>query len=144
MNQLTTITGQQPELYGTGHFVCPEQNITLICVTTGSPVVNWRSNEYIGQNRTLMLASYDREERSQHSDTIASLTQINSTTGVLESKLYIKVSPNFKNFTVSCITADLRSTTATLYVLGKSLITLHQIVFWMSGLVLRYQTYFIC
>ena len=120
------VTGQQPELNSTvptGHFVCPGQNITLTCVTRRSPVVSWRSNEYIGQNRTLMLASHNPKEHSQQSGTIAVLTRMNSTTGSevmqLESKLYLNVSPKFKKFTVSCLTADFRNTTATFYLLGK-------------------------
>lgn len=40
---------------------CPREEVTITCVTRGSPTLNWRSNEYIeAVGNSLTLASFNK------------------------------------------------------------------------------------
>ena len=93
-----------------GQSPCPGEIITLTCVTRGSPILAWTSDQYIEQGGTqLEFATFNNEGETRSSpintDTVATLTRKAMENGqqVLESQLRITMLPSFPTFSVSCI-----------------------------------------
>ena len=84
--------------------------ITFTCVTRGSPILAWTSDQYIEQGGTqLEFATFNNEGETRSSpintDTVATLTRkaVENSQQVLESQLRITTLPSFPTFSVSCI-----------------------------------------
>ena len=93
-----------------GQSPCPGEEITFTCVTRGSPVLAWTSDQYIEQGGTqLEFATFDNENETRtipiNPNTVATLTRKAMENGeqVLESELRIITVSRFPTFSVSCI-----------------------------------------
>lgn len=90
--------------------LCPGEDITFTCVTRGSPIIAWQSDEYIGEGGTqLEFATFnnqgDTDSSSVNPDTVATLTRNSNEDGVqvLESKLRVITSAEFPDASVTCV-----------------------------------------
>ena len=108
--------------------VCPEREITFTCVTTGSAIIAWVSNEYIEPDGAqLRLASFNRPGDTQNStfnpNTFATLTRNEMDIFLLESQLRIIATMDYPNPSVTCINVDHGTTNRTSFqMLGKVLL----------------------
>ena len=98
-----------------GNYSCPGQEIIFTCVTNGSVVVAWSSNEYIGTGGLqLEFTSRDSVGRritsSSNPSTFAELT-MRAEGLVTESQLHIIVSRDIPMATVTCSDVSGGSTT---------------------------------
>ena len=102
------ITADDPHLHNGGS-VCPRE-VTFTCVTTGSPIIRWSSDQYIGTgNAQLMFSANkhiigDAQVSRIDNRTVAIFIRNNKTNGrrVLESKLRLHVLPNSGSASISC------------------------------------------
>ena len=91
---------------------CPEATIVFTCITTGSSVLAWISEEFIGSGSQLEFRSVDGigtiKQNSFNPDTVATLTAINND-GIIEltSTLHIVTRSTTSNVIVSCISVGL-------------------------------------
>ena len=86
----------------------PQQVINFTCVTRGSPVLAWSSDDYIGDGVFLEFSSVvpvGTTLRAVNSDTVAVLVDVSMESGVtvLESTLQITVSSQFSSSSVACL-----------------------------------------
>ena len=107
---------------------CPGEEITLTCTTTGSPILAWRSEEYIGPGDTqLEFPSVDEigttKNSTNYPSTVATLTN-NTSNGngsiELTSTLQITLSAEIETSSVTCVnigTGDMLN--ASISLLGK-------------------------
>ena len=85
----------------------PNQPLVFMCVTRGSGILEWKSNEYIGTGNVLQLLSINCIGRNvSNSNNLAvgtckSVTFDNGTE-VIESELYIVASLRFPVSTITC------------------------------------------
>ena len=98
---------QGQELTGpTPNRPCPGEVLTFTCVTRGSPIIAWRSDDYIGTTQLEFAAvdSIGATDGNQNT-AIATLTGKNFIDGVivLTSKLRITTSSTFPTSSVSCV-----------------------------------------
>ena len=91
---------------------CPGDVISFICNTTGSSILVWTSEEYIGASGSqIEFASIDNigitKPSLSNPDTVATLTAISMTDGmtVLISMLCIATRSTTPSVTVSCLNA---------------------------------------
>ena len=95
---------------GTPVFV--SQPITISCMTSGTQLLAWESNEYIGLSGQLAFGSENMEGMRINSEimnhTFAILTRIvtESTEVQLESQLHLIVTPQHRTFTIICRNVD--------------------------------------
>ena len=89
-------------------YACPGQEIVLTCLTSGSPIVAWINDDYIGpqsNGNQLELASSDsvgtRVMSMINLNTFAELTMKEGGL-VTESQLHIVVSADIPSTTVRC------------------------------------------
>lgn len=96
------------------------QIITFICITRGSQIISWSSDDYIGQDLQLEFISVNPIQSSIRSsvnpDTIATLTRASIENGstILESTLHIVASSRFPLSSINCHhvgTGQINSTT---------------------------------
>ena len=90
-----------------GKYACPGQEVTFTCITNGSVVVAWSSDDYIGSNgRQLEFARSNflgaRVTSTIDPNTFAELTMKEDGL-VTESQLHITVSQEISSATVTCI-----------------------------------------
>ena len=90
--------------------LCPGDVVNITCVTRGSSVIAWSSDEYIEEGGTqLAFATFNHVGDTQRSpitdSTLATLTSkvYEGTVPVLESRLHIIVSSTRSVSTVTCI-----------------------------------------
>ena len=91
-----------------GKYACPGQEVIFTCITNGSVVVAWISDDYIGSNgRQLEFASNSHSLGAKATSTIDPNTFAELTMKedglVTESQLYITVSQEISSATVTCI-----------------------------------------
>ena len=116
-----------------GQVLCPEEEITFTCVTTGSTIISWTSKWYIdpgGAQLQLSTISSRGETRNStfNLNTTATLTNKwnEAEIPVLESQLRIITSTNYPNLSVTCINDDYGTTnTTTFQILGKCIVQYH-------------------
>ena len=93
----------------TGEIVCPGDIIIFMCTTTGSAIISWTGNDYVGDQIGFNTANTVGETRqgSANPNTIATLINntIDDTTQlpVLVSQLQITVSTISSNQSVICV-----------------------------------------
>lgn len=85
---------------------CPGQRVNFTCTTSGSLVLAWRSDEYIGPNGAeLEFTSADGVNSTMtsrfNSDTVATLVRTNGNR-VTESLLSVTILDTFPNASVTC------------------------------------------
>jgi hypothetical protein len=94
--------------------VCPGEVIIFTCITRGSPILEWFSEQYIGTGRDLLQISSEsaRNTSSITPDAVAVRTNVSiaSETGdtVIVSELRITASIKYPIATVSCSNGDQR------------------------------------
>ena len=109
------MTHEYPDLRSSipnGSHVFADQSVTIVCTTTGSHVLAWRSDEYIGLGGEVSFISSLEQGNHQSIDYgFAILTKVytNQSSGdiILESELHINVSPLVPVFTLTCNNGDL-------------------------------------
>ena len=88
---------------------CPGEEIIFTCVTRGSAVISWTSDEYIGRGDSLTFSTLDNLGETHTStinpDVVATFVSDNNDGGtrVLESQLHIITSLLFPNPSVTCV-----------------------------------------
>ena len=90
--------------------VCPGETIVLTCTTTGSSILRWTSNEYIGSSNQIEFLSAESVGTTESmQDAVANLTANHVTGGmrVLTSMLRITARSTIPNFSITCISGDL-------------------------------------
>ena len=87
--------------------VCPGGTIVFTCTTTGSLVLAWTSEEYIGSGRQLDIRSVDpigtTVSSTINSDTVANLTAFDNDGIILKSMLRIRTGSTTPSVSVSCL-----------------------------------------
>lgn len=89
-----------------------DPSVKFTCVTTGSTVLIWRSNDFIGADDTdqfLFISNRDGEGLTRRiRDSVATLTRNEIVNGqrVLESTLHITVMSSTPNTSVTCVNVD--------------------------------------
>ena len=84
------------------------QEITFTCITRGSLIISWSSDDYIGRGLQLEFISVDQTQSSiqstVNSNTIATLVNVHVENGIviLESTLRIIVSSQFSSSSINC------------------------------------------
>ena len=99
-----------------GQQVCPRDELTFTCVTNGSAILAWSSDDYIGRGGIqLLLASnrnpgYIEKNGASLMGTKATLIrkeiEENETRGILESELEITVTSDYQIATINCLHVD--------------------------------------
>ena len=95
-----------------GRVLCPGEEIIFICVTRGSTVISWTSDEYIARNKPLEFTTIDDVGETHTStinpDVVALLVRETNDGGtpVLESLLRVIASPLYPNSSVTCVHVD--------------------------------------
>lgn len=86
---------------------CPGKTIVFTCTTTGSLVLAWTSEEYIGPGRQLEILSTDRigtnRSSTSNPETVANLTYFDNDGIILTSMLSIVTRSTTTSVTVSCL-----------------------------------------
>ena len=105
---------QAQELTGpTPNTLCPGEVVTFTCVTHGSPIIAWRSVDYIGTTQLEFAAANNigAVDLNQDNTAIATLTGKNVVDGVrvLTSKLQITTSSKFPTSSVTCVHIGINS-----------------------------------
>ena len=100
VSQALELTGPTPNT------TCPGEVVTFTCVTRGSPIIAWRSDDYIGTTQLEFAAVNNVGATDGNQNTaIATLTG-NVVVGgvrVLISELKITTSSTFPTSSVSCV-----------------------------------------
>ena len=106
-----------------GQRVCPGDAITFTCVTNGSAILAWNSDDYIGQGGVqLEFPSHRNPGRIERNPASPIGTQAvliskeieeNETQGILESQLNIIVTSDYPNPTINCLHVDTGNQEAT-------------------------------
>ena len=112
---LLLLTKSDPDLVSTvpnGARVYVGQPITIACTTSGTQILAWESNEYIGSGGQLAFGPGDRPGRVINSEiqdnTFAVLLRNSMVDGEpqLESRLRLTVDSKSQNFTIICRSVD--------------------------------------
>ena len=114
---MPTVVSQTKLSSSTQQF-CPEATIVITCTTTGSSILAWMSEEFIGSGSQLEFRSVDRigttQRSSSNPDTVATLTAYNNEGTILTSTLRIVTKSTTSNVNVSCINVVLGETNFTI------------------------------
>jgi hypothetical protein len=99
-----------------GQRVCPGDAIMFTCVTNGSAILAWSSDDYIGQGGVqLEFASFHQPGRIARNRASPIGTQAvlvskeieeNETLGILESQLSVIVTSDYQTATIKCLHVD--------------------------------------
>ena len=112
----------QPMLTSSLEQACPGNMILFTCTTTGSSTLTWSSEDYIGSGRQLQFRSIDDngtvENSTFNTETIATLTAVNTNGPVLMSILHI-IPRSTPNISISCTNAGGETSTLTIPLAGK-------------------------
>ena len=107
-----------------GERACPGAQTNFTCITSGSLVMAWRSNEYVGPNGAELeftsadgVGSMMTSTINPESDTVATLVRINGTR-VIESLLSITVLDVYQTASVTCSNVGQGVSTITFTLLG--------------------------
>ena len=99
------------------------QGIVFTCVTRGSPILAWSSDDYVGTGGILLeFLSINLPGFTQGAmdNTFAVLKSVDSESLVLESELHLTVSSSFPTSTVACLGVNTGlSDNITFHVSGK-------------------------
>jgi hypothetical protein len=93
----------------------PSQIVLFTCISTGSGIINWYSDEYIGTDglplQIIAVGNTTSVHSSSDPNTIASKINVTNVNGevVIVSKLRIIISSRYYVATVSCDNGDRRS-----------------------------------
>jgi hypothetical protein len=96
--------------FNADRLACPGDVITFTCITRGSPILEWFSEEYIGtgRDRLQILSESTRNTSSITPDAVAIRINVTSVSGVtvIVSELRITASTKYPTATVSCSNGD--------------------------------------
>lgn len=113
-----------------GKVLCPGEEVIFTCVTRGSSIIAWMSDEYIGGGKQLEFSTENEigEHKVTRFGAIATLVN-KSDDGemitVLESQLQVNISANFTDPSVTCVhVATYSRNTSRFRVLGMNTILL--------------------
>ena len=120
------VSGPRLELNSTSILAYPEQTVKLTCTTRGSPILAWRSDDYMVAGdlieflSTQAQGSIINKTSTYNSEIVATLTCVDQANLVLESTLLIVASPRSSTSNITCINNGLgMRDSITLRVLGK-------------------------
>ena len=104
------------------HILWPNEEVIFTCETRGSVLVNnWTSNDYIGDDISLIFNNLELGDDTQSgSRSVAKLTRVNYNY-VMVSELHIMTSSLFQTSSVACTNFNGTSQNITFSVLGKYL-----------------------
>ena len=113
-------------ILNTDRLVCSGEKVIFTCITRGSPILEWFSEEYIGTggDRLQILSGSDRNTSSITSDVVAVRINVTNDNGstVIISELRIIASIKYPRATVSCSNGDQRlKQNITFRIFGKSI-----------------------
>ena len=104
--------------------VSPEDIIIFTCITRGSPILEWFSEEYIGtgRDRLQILSESDRNISSITAAAVATRINVTRDDGivVIVSELRIIVSILYPNATISCSNGSPKNVNVTFQTVGES------------------------
>lgn len=111
--------------------LCPGDEIILTCETQGSPLIAWRSIDYIGRamGNQLEFDEFDTtgtpKPSSVYNTTAAELASASRVPGsnelILVSQLHITIRADVTSSTVTCVDSNENPDTITLHLLGMLL-----------------------
>ena len=113
-------------ILNTDRLVCSGERVIFTCITRGSPILEWFSEEYIGTggDRLQILSGSDRNTSSITPDVVAVRINVTNDNGitVIISELRIIASIKYPRATVSCSNGDQRlKQNITFRIFGKSI-----------------------
>ena len=87
-----------------GRYACPGQNVTFTCtVTSGTSVLSWRSDQYIGRNQELQFSAEQKVgDTVGQGTTVATLTEVDGEGDIVESQLQLIASPDIPTASIIC------------------------------------------
>lgn len=121
--------------------LCPETEIILTCLTRGSPLIIWRSMDYIGGANVIdfnELNTPGEEKRSSvYSSTVATLTNISmdNTERILISQLRITIRSDVASTSVICVHNNGSTDKIVLNLLGM-IVHAHRYYFFVPSQIL--------
>ena len=105
------------------HVARPQGTIIFTCITRGSPILEWFSEEYIGTggDRLQVLSGSDRNTSSITPDAIATRISVTTENGIviIVSELRIIASIRFPEATVSCSNGSPKKNNVTFRTVGE-------------------------